>query len=290
MKGFRGTNYRSFRGFTLIELLVVIAIIALLLSILMPSLQKVKEQAKLVVCSSNQHQILTGVHVYAAGNEGNLPPHVAMNKEGDSSWWDFPNYLACHKPRPVGGSLGWIFGDILPEVNIWLCPFSIIKDDTELEGNNGESHTYQEIYANPDPDNYTWVWMTMMPLWRYGGFADSSLAAGNSPAFKGPGIKPASIISADSRESTLAIGDFIAFRHSDSRWISSHPFKGSGRGGLFHEGPEGASKVDFAKQVGNVRYNCGFIDGRVERFTSSDIEEPGQYDGRDHTYFLPKSW
>ena len=44
------------KGFTLIELLVVIAIIALLMSILVPSLEKVKHQARAVVCRSNLHQ------------------------------------------------------------------------------------------------------------------------------------------------------------------------------------------------------------------------------------------
>ena len=65
------------KGFTLIELLVVIAIIALLLSILMPALNKIKRQARIVVCSSNLHQMAMGINMYAADNKGKYMPFVA---------------------------------------------------------------------------------------------------------------------------------------------------------------------------------------------------------------------
>jgi prepilin-type N-terminal cleavage/methylation domain-containing protein len=60
-------------GFTLIELLVVIAIIALLMAILMPALQRVKNQAKQTRCLANLKQIGLAMHAYAGDYDYLLP-------------------------------------------------------------------------------------------------------------------------------------------------------------------------------------------------------------------------
>jgi prepilin-type N-terminal cleavage/methylation domain-containing protein len=57
-------------AFTLIELLVVIAIIALLMSILIPSLNLVKEHARSAVCRTNLKQWALIANIYAEQNDG----------------------------------------------------------------------------------------------------------------------------------------------------------------------------------------------------------------------------
>ena len=61
------------RGFTLIELLVVIAIIALLMAILLPSLNRARDQGKAVTCRSNLKQIGLALTLYAGDNSGKFP-------------------------------------------------------------------------------------------------------------------------------------------------------------------------------------------------------------------------
>ena len=60
-------------GFTLIELLVVVAIIALLVSILLPSLNKAREQAKAAVCGSTLRSFGQASAVYETDYESFVP-------------------------------------------------------------------------------------------------------------------------------------------------------------------------------------------------------------------------
>ncbi len=69
-------------GFTLVELLVVVSIISLLVSVLLPSMKRARDQAKQVVCSSQQKQIAGALWNYWTENDGRVPEVISPMTNG----------------------------------------------------------------------------------------------------------------------------------------------------------------------------------------------------------------
>jgi len=67
------SNRLSPSAFTLVELLVVIGIIALLISILLPALNKARESARVIQCSSNLRQLMMASINFAGDHHGYIP-------------------------------------------------------------------------------------------------------------------------------------------------------------------------------------------------------------------------
>ena len=109
-------NERRLRGFTLIELLVVIAIIALLMAMLMPALRRVQEQAKRMICLSNQRQIGLGMIMYANDWEQQLSPNFLFGgANASSTFYVYTNGLW----RGIGRLYGT---EIVKDPKFLYCP------------------------------------------------------------------------------------------------------------------------------------------------------------------------
>jgi len=107
------------KGFTLIELLVVIAIIAVLMAILMPALQRVKKQARAIICRNNLKQYGLASKMYLGDWDGNFPYSFSWLYSANWSgcrWHDEANNLT-NKPEEAGGM--WPY---LSNKDIHLCP------------------------------------------------------------------------------------------------------------------------------------------------------------------------
>ena len=103
------------KGFTLIELLVVIAIIALLMAILMPSLRRAREQAKMIQCQANLKQWAIIIAIYVQENDGKF--YSGLNANGFDWVGQLPENLKSYKKN-----------------KLWFCP-SAQKPQSEAGSN-----------------------------------------------------------------------------------------------------------------------------------------------------------
>jgi prepilin-type N-terminal cleavage/methylation domain-containing protein len=195
------------RGFTLIELLVVIAIIALLMSILVPTLQRVRKQAKALTCQANLRQWGILWATYTAENDGRLPSaHDGLSRADAGwgwwvwGWWAFDpeqrksqwlwavtqGIMCCPmatKPanptdrgNPAGGTfLAWGWGSRPSDP--WYGHGSYGVNDWIHWGALADSYSRTFRWPTIDVKNAAVVPVFLDSAWYIGGWADPRAAA-----------------------------------------------------------------------------------------------------------------
>lgn len=127
-------------AFTLVELLVVIGIIAVLVGILMPALNRARQQAQQTQCMSNMRQVGVGLQMYVVENKGWLPP-IAPNNAQYSGGAPTPSLVECttdfgqevvyaNYPNFLGSLIPYMKGNIA----VFRCP-TIIYAQPYVPGN-----------------------------------------------------------------------------------------------------------------------------------------------------------
>ena len=142
-------DHQARSAFTLIEVLVVVAIIALLISILLPSMARVREQGKRAACLSHLHQMGLAFAGYSSAFRGYLPMTGSFRyslMEG-----------AYYQPDCSDGDIRWLLvnlGGLYPKyvkntAEIFYCPNN---DKPKRDGDNGMK-VFLSTYKNPNPSD-----------------------------------------------------------------------------------------------------------------------------------------
>lgn len=145
----RGPRWTACRprelAFTLVELLVVVAIVALLISILLPSFKRARDQAKAVKCGGLQHGFANGLATYYTEYQQWIP---GRNTSGMATW------AAGYRGQPAPLSRA----DLPVQTYDWLTP--ILRTETQLPANRAKRfRTLVETYACPAVNFRAILWV-----------------------------------------------------------------------------------------------------------------------------------
>lgn len=221
------------KAFTLVELLVVVSIIALLLGILLPSLSKAREKAKIVVCRTNVRSLGTGFVLYSADNQNRVFPTTTA--DGAHTLW-----------------LDHVGEQISNVDKVRYCP------TTEINPNEPQMGKWEPTQVGGSTTT-TWIWNFGPDGYEYGSYGFNGWLYNNTnPKWEGYYWDTAS----PAQASSVPL-------FTDCRWVDSWPENGDTCSANFDINDSGnLNTMSYMERFLIGRHegklNIGFADGHVE--------------------------
>jgi hypothetical protein len=234
-------------------------------------------QAKIVICGSNQRQLVYGLLTYTNDHDGKFPYHPTVNNlAGTVRHRPFElNWMMGNAKGPVDPTtltpnqyphIGRFMVPYLPDAGVFNCTVSGINNDTPWPPPTSADPaigTYGDFYQT---GGYAPLHSTYTLLWRYNIGGDPSLGLSD---FDGP--------EKISDNNTLVVQDSMFYTTSNTNllwpspqnsWFSSHWFKDSDKATPYYtvKDPSGLMVPP------EVKLNAGYSDGHVSRFKSTDTK------------------
>jgi prepilin-type N-terminal cleavage/methylation domain-containing protein/prepilin-type processing-associated H-X9-DG protein len=273
---------QSKKAFTLIELLVVIAVIALLLAILMPALQKAKEQGQRALCQSNLKNYAVAILMYSGDNDDKFcnpgscyfsktsayPVEAGLSSPIHLRWCNGDLYLKNH-PEYAGPFFAY-----LQDARAFICPtFSRIAHQTSQDhfyvADAAKLRNYKPWY------NYTMNAYLGSPGSEIQKSRVMKLSEVKRPAETFSFTEESALV--DTQYNVSGLNDTYMIPGNDSMiagWLSK---TGSYR--LIRPGPEGVGPFwdviagFHHAPSGNLlggKGNCALLDGHVDAFSRAE--------------------